>query len=211
MKLLLTVCLTFLPAAAKADDLNVPPWAGDPGSTHQKWEFNTGPDTNPPPETDLDNPYGDPVLTVLPSGNLPEDSYYEELAGRIGVWELDGAFVIEIPNRPDPDPWKWLWIQLTWMPDAQSGVPQIIVEAEDAQAVPITDIELIDEVETPIGDPWHHITYVYEIWPNPAFETIYIGGSIFVDEIVIDTICIPEPATMGLLAFGGLPLLRRKR
>jgi hypothetical protein len=143
--------------------------------------------------------------------------------GRLGVWELDGAITIRIPNRPDPDPWKWVWIQLTWMPDPPdgSGVPDIVIEAEDAQGVPITDIELIEVIETdinsgfaavdPNGSPWHHTTYVFEIWPNPALEYIYVGGSIFVDEIVIDTWCTPEPATLGLLATGGLVLLRRRR
>ena len=38
-----------------------------------------------------------------------------------------------------------------------------------------------------------------------------IGGDVFVDQLVVDTICIPEPATMSLLALGGLALLRRKR
>jgi len=27
----------------------------------------------------------------------------------------------------------------------------------------------------------------------------------------VDTICLPEPATLGLLATGGLALLRRRR
>ncbi|MBS3735439.1 MAG: PEP-CTERM sorting domain-containing protein [Phycisphaerae bacterium] len=28
---------------------------------------------------------------------------------------------------------------------------------------------------------------------------------------MVDTVCMPEPATMGLLALGGVALLRRRR
>ena len=33
----------------------------------------------------------------------------------------------------------------------------------------------------------------------------------FVDQIVIDTICIPEPVTVCLLGLGALALLRKRR
>ena len=46
---------------------------------------------------------------------------------------------------------------------------------------------------------------------HPKFENIYISGSIMVDQVIIDTICIPEPITIALLGFGSLILIRRKR
>ena len=48
------------------------------------------------------------------------------------------------------------------------------------------------------------------IEPNPAFEIVRIDGAVMVDEIVIDTICIPEPASLALLGLGGLALMRRR-
>ena len=44
-----------------------------------------------------------------------------------------------------------------------------------------------------------------EIWIRPAECTTYI------DELVIDTICVPEPATIFLLGLGGMALLRKRR
>jgi hypothetical protein len=50
------------------------------------------------------------------------------------------------------------------------------------------------------------------IRPNPNFEQIFIRPrdcQVFVDCITIETQCIPEPMTMGLLGLGSLLLRRR--
>ena len=58
---------------------------------------------------------------------------------------------------------------------------------------------------------WHYIDV--EIYPNPDSEQIIIhdvtGGDPY--EVEIDTVSLPEPATMGLLLIGGLALVRRRR
>ena len=54
-------------------------------------------------------------------------------------------------------------------------------------------------------------SYTWEIYPNPIDEMFTIGGNIDVDGIIVDTWCIPEPATLGLLLLGGLAMLRRRR
>jgi len=44
-----------------------------------------------------------------------------------------------------------------------------------------------------------------------AGQPLPSGGGVFIDSIYVGTHCIPEPATLGLLAFGGVALLRRRR
>ncbi len=52
-----------------------------------------------------------------------------------------------------------------------------------------------------------------EIGPNPEGEwlTFWLVNSTNIEEIVVDTICMPEPASMGLMALGGLAFLVRRR
>jgi hypothetical protein len=65
--------------------------------------------------------------------------------------------------------------------------------------------------ELPLADGWTETTYTWRIEPNPPDEFFTIGGTINVDELVIDTWCIPEPAALSLLALGSMVLLRRRR
>ncbi|MFA6176853.1 MAG: hypothetical protein WC765_09785, partial [Phycisphaerae bacterium] len=61
------------------------------------------------------------------------------------------------------------------------------------------------------GEYWYHTTYLFEVRPNPIVEYVTIGSAVWVDELVIDTLCMPEPATVGLLCDGALGMLRKRK
>jgi hypothetical protein len=204
----LVVALAF--NSAWAEDYYDPPWErGSEGTTYQRWEFMDGGALPSAPELDLVNPLGVPTLMVTddltgPGATglwMPNDG-----VGRDGVWKFEDMIVIDILNFNQDNPRKEIWIQITY--DA-IGVP--LVYADDPSGARFWG-ELVDE--TPTGDNYLMATWHIIMQPNPDSETIYIqprNCTTFVDEIVIDTICIPEPVTVCFLGLGALVLLRKRR
>ncbi len=188
---LTVVFLVLSTASAFADDLRPAPWRGWPGSTWAKWEYLT-PDPNPLPDAGC-NPYGCPTTTIYPGvGQV----WWAELNGRYGVWPLSGEIWVDVPNRPETSPYKDIWIQLTWEPQAPGNTPFVLTTLP--QQVNGTLIQ-----QTQLEGAWVHSVYKIRLEPNPSWEQILITGGIDVDELVIDTICIPEPGSIFALA-GGL-------
>jgi hypothetical protein len=176
-------------------------------TTSQLWLFDEE-DRNPVADV-VDNPYGDPALQVVPGTGGWAD----------GVWALSGEIDVIIPNRPVVDGYKEITITLRWsagenldafLPD----MPLVGVTAigRDPTGAPIQVLEkmTMDVVHDP-GIDWTVSVYDITIWPNPVEEWIAIKGDILVDSLKIETDCIPEPATMGLLGLGSLALLRIRR
>ena len=197
------ICAVFAACAVPtlADDLNPAPWRTDPpgqGTTAlQGWEFDTD---NPNPAADLlHNPFGDPTLAV---GGI----WFPDYAGRQGLWRVtaDDSIVITIPNNPIEDEYKHIWLQVTFF-EENGFDPMLFTEPAYSGA-----IETAGSVD--LGAGWWHRTYSLKIFPNPQSETLRLfapGCVMNFDEIVIDTICIPEPAGILLLAVAGVLLRRR--
>ncbi|UCE99233.1 MAG: PEP-CTERM sorting domain-containing protein [Planctomycetota bacterium] len=175
----------------------VPPWRGDEGSTWQQWDFSSD-STNPDPD-DGSNPYGDPALTVYAVEQRIPDP---------GAWPLSGEIDVYIPNRNLLLERKEIWLQLTWQAGGNDTNPSMPDEPWVA-VTPFQEMHMFRTDTTP--NTWTHSLFEITIWPNPPGEWITIKGDIIVDQVIIDTICIPEPATMFTLAIGGLMVLTRKR
>jgi hypothetical protein len=198
------ICAVFAACAVPtlADDLNPAPWRTDPAgqdaTTLQAWEFDT--DNPTPPADVLYNPFGDPSLTVGGGG-----IWFPNYGGQEGLWRItaDDSIIITIPNNPIENEYKHIWLQVTFFEEDGFDPMMLTEPAYDA-------METVGSVD--LGAGWWHRTYSIMIFPNPQSETLelYAPGCVMsFGEIVIDTICIPEPAGILLLAVAGIFLRRR--
>ena len=111
--------------------------------------------------------------------------------------------ILELPNYPDPNPYKEIVLQVTWHED---GPPGYSVDP----AASIIDSQLGVDLE----NGWFYDYIVFRIEPNPEFETITLTnqtGDLYIDQVVVDTICVPEPASVTMLLLGIFVANRRKR
>ena len=188
-------------------DLYPPSWRGEPGTTYQHWCFDV--EQNPALPEMVDNDYGTPTATV----HLPNPwtvFWLPEHHGHQGVWKVSEFVEIFIPNTP-PNMAKDIRIQMTYSDGTATDDPWLRYQVPGGPiltAAPPVHTELL-----PDG------VYELSIWeihiePNPPEETIVILPpfcELYIDEIVIDTRCIPEPGTVCLLGLGVLAFLRKRR
>jgi hypothetical protein len=213
-KLVVLIALVVLSSIALADDIQPPWWRNQWSTTFQYWEFSTNANLNVKPDGPGPLDEGPPYVSgYLPSTEIiliepgPGMDWIDiDSSGRQGIWPLSGIMDVIVDNHDPPNEWKIMWVQITWRPQDQGMVPVI----ENLVPAPHQDYPVSIVEEELLADGWFETTFTWRISPNPVDEMFRISGSIDVDELVIDTWCIPEPATLMLLAFGGLLLRKRK-
>jgi hypothetical protein len=218
-KALLTTLFYFVVVLAAASpavtEPPVPSWLrGSGGTTFQEWSFDSN-DVAPEPNPDtLFNPFAtvaNPVQLYVDS----DHGWYGSIDQGQGVWALSGEMDIVIPNSIEPNPYKEILLYLVWKPEENdpTGAPfdkdPFLPDAPSVGVVPFLDGRTFDVTTSytlgnPDSDGWYHSSYTTVILPNPLKEYINIRGNILVDHIAIDTICVPEPATIVVVTVGGL-------
>jgi hypothetical protein len=204
------VALIVLSMAVVADASYAgPSWRGGAGTTFEQWSF---PDssTSPSPDAGYVNPYGTPSLWV---GDRA--MYFSSFDSRTGVWapktdEID----LQIPNNPNTgdDTQKTIWAEITWKVaglDTRTTHDDSLMVGVDPEGG-YTGMNFTRS-DTSLGNGWFSTIVKVDIWPNPLSEWITVKGDIYIDEITIDTKCIPEPATFGLLIGGAFMAVRKKQ
>ena len=225
---ILTVVLAFV-ATALAEDVRAPAYRGDPGSTTTEWDFMTIGDWGLPGEVNYDgpddgasgisnNPYGTPTAGAT-GGEGVGFGWQDGLGpGPGGAWVNFGSLGFSVPNDASAPAtnWKDLRLQVTFYhPAAPPTTPLVTVTAYPGG----TETLLAEEVVTlPDDEGWWVLVQDWRLDPNPDGEGIGIRNPVLdefpgyaVSEVVIDTICTPEPATMSLLGVGIAALLGRGR
>jgi hypothetical protein len=198
-------------ASAVILDTNPAPFRGGENTTLQAWDFLTNADPSAP-DAGWKNPYGTPSADLIGDFStntvwLPEDPME---SSHKGVWIVDRAqqsdMLIGVPNFPRQNPYKEIWIQLVY--SSQDGVAPMLYVQADGQPYSMIDTVSSNKIDAMYSYALYHVT----LKPNPMFEVIRIRPrdcQVFVDSILIETQCIPEPVTMVLLGLGGLMLRKR--
>lgn len=208
----LTVLLV-MSATVSATIVNdsVPSWRGEENTTFQAWGFD---DASNPASVELSsvNIYGAPTLNIINVFGLTDwmPDYTTSQGTAYGVWKLyAGQMEITIPNtdNTEPDTWKEILIQITYYDPGGVGgnIPLVF------NPLPSATVERTGRDELDNG--FFHDTYRIIIMPNPTSEDITISPiqcQLYVDEVIIDTACLPEPMTIAMLGLGGLMLRRKK-
>jgi len=198
----------FFPFVAAAHDVFPPNWRGLDGTTYQEWQFGSG--DNPAAPDVINNNYGDASASIT-VGNFGEGWMDNPgLGTQTGMWDLGsgGQIILDIDNQHISAGFGDICIQVTYY----AGIfvaPTVAVPGAQF----ISSQTVLVELDGVLG-AWYLDQSIWRIEPNPISEQIIVtsdssGGVI--DQIVVDTICVPEPATIALLTVAGLAILRRRR
>ena len=200
----LSLCLVSM-GVAQADYYNPPGWDNNPYFTHQSWQFDTN--ANPSAPTTDNNPFGVAGYEAMGA------TWHGSFEGRSGVWQYDEMSWtdFEVPNEPVL-PIKEVWFQATYWTDTGGQI------SEDSEifADPVGGVVTFARVSREeIGGGWYHDTWMGTIIPQPSLEkfVIFFDGTAYVDQVDIDTRCVPIPCTVLLLGSGliGFVGIRRRK
>ncbi len=208
--------LTISAVLVQADDLVPPPWLrGGPNTTSQEFTFDSPTDIfgHPvqTPAGTFGNPYGQPKVTNPGDAFwFPDDSSFNvpptSRTGIVGV-PSGGTLKFLIPNLENDANQKNIWAQVTWWADPGSNVVISPIAADPNRGVIIGTL--------PLGGGWNHTTASFVLDRQPPFEEFWVqnhtNSFLYLDQVVIDTQCVPEPASMVAFAVGGIGLALRRR
>ncbi len=212
----------------EADDMVPPDWRGGPGTITAEFDDWGAPGVGPGQvQLGFDQIESNPPLGYAPMQFAAEAHWnssvvvLENYLGRESVLEVNpgggmGPVGFGLVNYAIDNPLKKIRLQITFTGQGvmdfyvASGppIPTLFPWPDE----PLTKVDAVVAESYQHDDGWTTSAYDLEIRPNPAWETISLDwgyaspqfNASWIDQVVIDTQCVPEPGTIGLLLSGGL-------
>ena len=188
-------------------DFNPPAWRNLPGTTYQRWEFSVSAPL--PIADDYSNPYGSPTVTNSIVGN-----WYDQVSNHQGIWYSE-TISFSVPIAPETLNDTKYRIQMVWMSPTIAITNVSFFARDSGGIVPATQAEIIDQYYD-LG--WTYTTFEMVAAPLDSIPILYFEAkskgnlqSVYVDEIIIDSILIPEPNAFVLLSIGAVITATKKR
>ncbi len=205
--------------SAYADNFAPPSWAGRPLSYHAEWAFGSSGDLSNPDSESGGGPVNSEFLYDQFSTHIDYDGpgwVWDVADGDGGITKPSGgSFGINTINWVDELPLKYVRVQLTYTgpaPDVPHAQGYSFDLYHGGGGATTTDHGLFAS-DPPVFVDANHAYWDITMIPNPDWEQIVVNvpqGTI-IDQIVVDTISIPEPSTMTALAMDACFVLRRRR
>jgi hypothetical protein len=205
--------LALLTGPALADNMLAPLWRGENNTVFAEWDTWTGFSTTGTPfypDTWMSLPADLPTPDAQAYGTAEYLPTYES---RNGVVELNDMYQIDflMPNFLDFDLTE-VWIQLTYW--AAAPTEALFLVDTNPYTAGISGPYFEGACMHEFG--WVTEAYSFTIQPGVSSELIALDfagahtSPVYLDQVVIDSIAVPEPTSLALAALLCLALVRRR-
>lgn len=220
--LVVIACLAGFCGSVNASVIT-PEWIGADHTVHAEWS-NWNPiimegETYYAPDIWNASDEASLSLTDTPDAFVYEGAFAGSHDGRDNVLVLEGlgyeSMDFFMPNYTGGE-FKEIFVQITYQD--LGCAPILGVDAYiNGQSLTTGISPAYFQGREQLEGNWVTEAFLFIVTPNSDYEFMTLGfetsgvSQVGVDSVVIDTICVPEPASMGLFALGTLFFLKRRQ